>query len=307
MLLLILLLSFVSNTFLFFIPLVCYPFFHTPYTYLCFPTAFVLYMQYKNIPSLAIASICLLCVMSYILKYRTDIYIGEHKHFEEIRHSLKEYNSNLNLKNKELIERQDYEVTNATLNERNRIAREIHDSVGHTLSSSILQIAALTAIVQDEQISSHLNEVNKRLTDGMNSIRASIHNIHEESIDLNLKIKELVDAFEFCPIHYTYDVENDFSSKAKYSLIFIVRESLTNIIKYSNATLVTLAVSELPGFYKIIIQDNGTKFSTSTISSGMGTISMYDRVNSLGGTFNINKDNGYRIYITIPIKQNNSN
>ncbi len=245
--------------------------------------------------------------MSYILKYRTDIYIGEHKHFEEIRHSLKEYNSNLNLKNKELIERQDYEVTNATLNERNRIAREIHDSVGHTLSSSILQIAALTAIVQDEQISSHLNEVNKRLTDGMNSIRASIHNIHEESIDLNLKIKELVDAFEFCPIHYTYDVENDFSSKAKYSLIFIVRESLTNIIKYSNATLVTLAVSELPGFYKIIIQDNGTKFSTSTISSGMGTISMYDRVNSLGGTFNINKDNGYRIYITIPIKQNNSN
>lgn len=299
--------SLFNSTLPYFIPLLCYPFLHTSYTYICIPASFVIYLQRSNLNSFAIASICLLCILSFILKFRTDTYMEEHKHFEEIRQNLKDYNTNLNLKNRELIEKQDYEVTNATLNERNRIAREIHDSIGHTLSSSILQLAALTTIVQDEQIASHLEAVNERLTDGMNSIRASIHNIHDESIDLNLKIKEMVDSFDFCPIDYTYDVERDFSSKAKYALIYIVRESLTNIMKYSNATHVSLNILEMPAFYKIIIHDNGTSFSSSSITTGMGTVSMYDRVNSLGGTININKDNGYRIYITIPTETKTTN
>lgn len=121
-------------------------------------------------------------------------------------------------------------------------------------------------------------------------------------MDLNLKIAEMVNSFDFCPIDYIYDVERDFSSKAKYALIYIVRESLTNIMKYSNATHVLVNISELPGFYKIIIHDNGTAFSSSAVTAGMGTVSMYDRINSLGGTINITRDNGYRIYITIPVE-----
>ncbi|MCI8669550.1 MAG: hypothetical protein HFI34_08540 [Lachnospiraceae bacterium] len=298
----VLLLVLLSNTLTYYIPLFCYPFFHTSYTYVCVPAVFVLYLHNDELNILAAASVLLLSVLSFILKIRTDSYLEDHRHFEEIRQNLKDYNTNLNLKNRELIEKQDYEVTNATLNERNRIAREIHDSIGHTLSSSILQLAALTAVVRDEQIASHLKEVNDRLTDGMNSIRASIHNIHEESVDLNLKIREMVNSFDFCPIDYIYDVEQDFSSKAKYALIYIVRESLTNIMKYSNATHVSLNISELPGFYKIIIHDNGTAFSSSSVAAGMGTVSMYDRINSLGGTINITKNNGYRIYITIPVE-----
>ena len=298
----VLLFSLFSNTLSYFIPLFCYPFFHTSYTYVCIPAVFVLYQHHNELNILAAAFIVLLSVLSFILKFRTDNYMGEHRHFEEIRQNLKDYNTNLNLKNRELIAKQDYEVTNATLNERNRIAREIHDSIGHTLSGSILQIAALAAVVRDEQIASHLKEVNERLTDGMNSIRNSIHNIHEESVDLNLKIAEMVNSFDFCPIDYIYDVERDFSSKAKYALIYIVRESLTNIMKYSNATHVLVNISELPGFYKIIIHDNGTAFSSSAVTAGMGTVSMYDRINSLGGTINITRDNGYRIYITIPVE-----
>ncbi len=297
-----LLFSLPSHTLSYFIPLFCYPFFHTSYTYVCIPAVFVLYFHHNELNVLAASSILLLSVLCFILKLRTDKYLEESRHFEKIRQDLKDYNTNLNIKNRELIAKQDYEVTNATLNERNRIAREIHDSIGHTLSGSILQIAALTAVVRDEAVASHLKEVNERLTDGMNSIRASIHNIHEESVDLNLKITEMVNTFDFCPIEYIYDVERDLSSKAKYALIYIVRESLTNIMKYSNASHVSLNISELPGFYKIIIHDNGTAFSSSAVTAGMGTVSMYDRINSLGGTINITKDNGYRIYITIPVE-----
>jgi len=57
----------------------------------------------------------------------------------------------LRQKNRELIEKQDYEIRLATLNERGRIAREIHDHVGHLLSRSILQIGALMVTKGREQ------------------------------------------------------------------------------------------------------------------------------------------------------------
>ena len=55
-------------------------------------------------------------------------------------------------KNKNLMEKQDYEIYLATLRERNRIAREIHDNVGHMPSRSILQMGALITIHKEEPL-----------------------------------------------------------------------------------------------------------------------------------------------------------
>lgn len=299
-------LSLVIPLLMFFSPLILYKFFNRAYMYICLIYAGVFYLNYSDINIVQLCIILFLIFVSYLLKYRTDKYLDEKERFQKIRENLKDYNTKLNFKNHELLEKQDYEVTNATLNERNRIAREIHDSVGHILSSSILQIAALTSITKDETTKNYLLNINKTLTDGMNSIRSSIHNIHEDSIDLNLKIKELVDGFDFCAINYTYDIEDDFSAKAKYTIIFIVKESLTNIIKHSNATSVTLSISQNPSFYKIDIHDNGTNISNQSLKRGhgMGTISIYDRISALNGTVNITKSNGYRIYMTFPVERN---
>ncbi len=54
-------------------------------------------------------------------------------------------------RNRELLEKQDNEIYLATLRERNRIAREIHDNVGHMLSRSILQVGALATICKEEK------------------------------------------------------------------------------------------------------------------------------------------------------------
>lgn len=292
-------LSFFVGSLLFYIPLICYFFMNEPYLYLILLNGIPIYRHCNNIHFIVIIGIIFLFILAYILKIRTDKQISNLAHLIQIRDDLSDYNSNLNIKNKFLQEKQDYEITNATLNERNRIAREIHDNVGHILSRSILQIAALTAISKDEQTKNILQDINSTLTEGMNSIRASIHNIHDESLNLNFKIKELVDNFDFCPVDYTYNIENDFETKTKYAIIFIIKEALTNIIKHSNATKTTISIKELPGFYKIEIGDNGTITSGKT-HSGMGTVSIYDRVSSLNGTINIIRDSGYMIYITLP-------
>ena len=78
-------------------------------------------------------------------------------------------------RNRELLEKQDNEIYLATLRERNRIAREIHDNVGHMLSRSILQVGALATICKEETIRQQLAGINDTLNQAMNSIRESVH------------------------------------------------------------------------------------------------------------------------------------
>ena len=73
-----------------------------------------------------------------------------------LRDTSTELNLVLQEKNKNLMEKQDYEIYLATLRERNRIAREIHDNVGHMLSRSILQMGALITIHKEEPLHGQL-------------------------------------------------------------------------------------------------------------------------------------------------------
>ena len=75
----------------------------------------------------------------------------------------KKRNLLLSQKNKALQEKQDYEIYNATLKERNRIAREIHDNVGHVLSRSILMVGAAKTINKDPGMTAMLKNLEDSL------------------------------------------------------------------------------------------------------------------------------------------------
>ena len=68
----------------------------------------------------------------------------------------------------------------ATLKERNRIAREIHDNVGHMLSRAILQMGALSTVYEEEPLHGQLLKVNDTLNLAMNNIRESVHDLHDD-------------------------------------------------------------------------------------------------------------------------------
>ncbi len=94
-------------------------------------------------------------------------------------------------KNRELLEKQEYEIRLATLNERSRIAREIHDHVGHLLSRSILQIGALMVTETDEKKKENLDHIRCPLSQAMDSMRTSLHGLHDESIDLKTQVQAI--------------------------------------------------------------------------------------------------------------------
>lgn len=246
--------------------------------------------------------IAIVLALAYRLKYRTHSFQRMKKEYYELQYTSREMSLQLEQKNKALIEKQDYEINLATLNERNRIARDIHDNVGHMLSRSILQIGALLTVSKDPNIKESLDLIKDTLSEAMNSIRNSVHNLHEESIDLYTELQKLVSNFKFCSIQLDYDIETNLDRNLKYCFISVTKEALSNVIKHSNATKVSVLVREHPALYQLVIQDNGTQGESNKTEKGIGLKNIADRVAALEGNVNISFNRGFRIFLSIPKK-----
>lgn len=242
--------------------------------------------------------ILLLILLSFYLAHQTKQRIALQKAINESRDNSVENELILKEKNRQLLENQDDQIYIATLKERNRIAREIHDNVGHMLSRSILQVGALLAICKDETLKPHLNTLKETLDTAMNNIRNSVHDLHDESVDLKNALETLIDNFTFCEAVLECEISKHIPKEVKYCFLAIVKEALNNTMKHSNATHVTITVKEHPAFYQLLIEDNGTK-KDSESSSGIGLSNMKERVDTLHGIIHIHHENGFRIFVSV--------
>lgn len=263
------------------------------------------------------AVLCLLGIFGFILSFFLWLYAEKYQalyqDFHQIRDDSEEHALLLSEKNKALLEKQDYEIYAATLRERNRIAREIHDNVGHVLSRSILMTAACKTINKNDALDPLLGNLEESLNGAMNSIRSSVHDLHDDAVDLEDAIKGLVKDFTFCPVNLTYDMSRQIPREVKYSLISITKEGLSNVMRHSNADSVNILLREHPALYQLCIEDNGTPGNgipdiqteadinkEGNTFGGMGLSNIRDRAKALGGTVQITQENGFRIFVTIP-------
>lgn len=285
--------------FLAFLPLICYDLFVTKEQFLSLLIFIPVVIHFDQCsPTLKVMGIMFLLV-SYVLKHRTSGLSKMHSEFTKFRDASKELAILLETKNIDLIEKQDYEINVATLNERNRIAMEIHDNVGHLLSRCLLQLGAIMAVNKNEDLKESLSSIKQTLSQAMDSIRNSVHNLHDEAIDLHSQIKGLVSDFKLCTVHLDYDINSNMDKKLKYCFIAIVKEALSNVIKHSNATELSIALHEHPALYQLIVQDNGIVRGYNP-DNGIGLENITKRVNTFNGNIHINIENGFKIFISIP-------
>lgn len=253
----------------------------------------------KNFPILIRIEVILFSVMAVYLQYKTTKNTWQKAEFQKLRDDSEELQLLLKNRNKNLLEKQDYEVRVATLKERNRIAREIHDNVGHMLSRSILQVGALQAINSVGTMVLPLKALKESLDQAMNSIRSSVHNLHEESIDLEITIRTMIKEYPNYEIRFFYDMEEECDQALKYCFLGIVKEALSNMVRHSNATAMNIILREHPGFYQLIVKDNGTEIKEGK-TTGIGLTNMKERVDAFDGRFSVRKEKGFQIFVTIP-------
>lgn len=202
--------------------------------------------------------------------------------------------------NRELLKRQEYEVRLATLTERNRIAREIHDNVGHLLTRSFLQVGAMEILYrQKKDLLGALEGVKASLSEAMDQMRQSVHDLHEEAVDLPLQLEHLIREFTFCPVTLHCRITEEMPVALKYSFLAVIKEGLSNIARHSNATEAFITLIEHPALYKLTISDNGTQIPKGE-PKGMGLISIQERVEGMGGIFRLKENDGFGFFISIP-------
>ncbi len=250
--------------------------------------------------SFVIIILILSAFIGIYMAYNTDENLRLRRDKLRIRDDGEELRQVMIAKNRLMREQQDNNITMATLKERNRIAREIHDNVGHLLSRSLLQVGALRTIYKEEHLAESLMLLQDTLNESMTNVRNSVHDLHNESFDLHRGISGLIAKHEKFITNFDYDMSDSVPRNIKYCIFSIITEAFQNAEKYSNGDRVDILVREHPGIYQAVFWDNGQ--NSSIKESGIGLHNMQSRVDELNGTLSITNDNGFRIFISIPKK-----
>ncbi|MEM7802057.1 MAG: sensor histidine kinase [Chloroflexota bacterium] len=197
----------------------------------------------------------------------------------------------------------------AVIQERNRIAREIHDSLGHYLTVINVQLEAARVLIPsdtDKAVES-ITKAQTLTKDGLKSIRESIATLRENPITqqpLPDVIQNLIEESRNSGIQSNYDIiatPRPLAANSKLSIYRIVQEALTNVRKHASASEVDVALDYAePEEIKITVKDNGV--GTSRTDSGYGILGINERVKALGGDLLIEtaEGEGFQLVITIP-------
>ena len=199
----------------------------------------------------------------------------------------------------------------ATLQERNRIAREIHDSLGHALTAQSIQLenALLFLPPEAEKTASFLREAKQLGSRALQEVRRSISTLRSDPLQgqsLASAIAKAVSEFRQttgitpdCYIQLSEPIPSDIST----AIYRIIQESLTNIYKHSGATQVTIDLREIREAIQVQIEDNGQGFNPEGNTTGFGLQGMRERTAALGGQFFLTSQpqQGCRIILLIPL------
>ena len=201
--------------------------------------------------------------------------------------------------------------------ERKRIATELHDGVGQTISAIKFNLESLLATNwtenEEQDKKQHLKKVIGRLSDAVEEIRRISMGLRPSMIDelgLIITIQWLCRGFQedFPAIKIEQELylnEEEVSEIQKVSIFRIVQEALNNIAKYSQADKVSIVLTSAQNIINLSIEDNGIGFhlGISRLSNGFGLYSMKERSNLSEGALSIHSSpgNGTLIKATWPV------
>ena len=235
----------------------------------------IIYQLYTNeeqfkalIIHIAINSTILFCLISLFVFLLVNALVSEYRSRQK-----------LGLVNQQLREYALLIEDRAMLQERNRIAREIHDSLGHSLTAQNLQLAnALLYLRSDlDRTETFLVEAKNLSSHALQDVRHSVSTLRSDPLQgksLSLAIAELVaDVQSRTEIvyHCETDIPDRLLSNEVTSTVYrIVQEALTNTIKHSQATKVKVSLQLVADELEVKIKDNGIGFNPQENTTGFG-------------------------------------
>lgn len=193
-------------------------------------------------------------------------------------------------------------------NERKRLARELHDTIGHALTGMAVGVdACITMIDKNPQLAkAQLKIISKAIRKGMKDVRNSLNKMRpdflqqyrlKEAIE---KMKEEISDVTDLKINLNYQIdETGFDTKIEDILFRVIQESITNSIRHGLATVVDIDIYKENNLLCLKIKDNGK--GCKAINYGFGLKQMVERVSQIRGDINFYSENGFTTEIKIPL------
>ncbi|MBD2363398.1 sensor histidine kinase [Anabaena minutissima FACHB-250] len=197
----------------------------------------------------------------------------------------------------------------ATLQERNRIAREIHDSLGHALTAQSIQLenALLFCHSNPDKTQVFVSEAKQLASIALKEIRQSISTLRSDPLqekNLESALTSLIEDFgnrTNITLDSTIDLTQSVTIEVKTAIYRIIQEALTNISKHSHAKQVTLKLQTTPEYLHLLIEDNGRGFNPEQNTTGFGLQGMRERTLALEGNFRLASEMGKGCCVTVNI------
>ncbi|MDO5737964.1 MAG: histidine kinase [Eubacteriales bacterium] len=183
------------------------------------------------------------------------------------------------------------------LEERERISRELHDTIGHSISASILQLEALKISSENPEQAAALERVQTRLSTGMDEIREVLHRLRREAFNLDAKVLKLSEDLAGRQLDWLNTVESELPLTFRLEILQLIQEGVNNFTKHSEAKVLRLRLLEQRSFYSLEIADKGPAKVEET-KDGIGLFTMRETAERYGGYFRLDRDNGFTVFLT---------
>jgi len=190
----------------------------------------------------------------------------------------------------------------AEAKERNRIARDVHDNVGHSIAGILIKLQATKKVLDKDTDKGNemIDECVVHLKDSLEVLRDTVHNIYRHEKHGTDYIKSIVDEYKYCESQIKISGQYKNCTERTFSaLSFVLKEALTNTAKHSKATKINVELKGEDFMVYMMIIDNGK--GCSEIKESLGIRSMRDRVRGLNGKLKIDGSDGMKITCDIPL------
>lgn len=200
----------------------------------------------------------------------------------------------------------------ATTKERNRLAREIHDSLGHFLTVINVQLEAARVVLDSDQQAAYraLEKAQTLVKDGLSEVRRSVAALRASPMEgqpLTKAIERLVEECQESGIRCEWKVSGEvreLPARIEHALYRAVQEGLTNVRKHARASSVKVELDyAAENEVSLLIEDNGVGLDLDKVEDGFGLFGLRERVHLLNGRVSLRgaKSEGASLEVVIPV------
>lgn len=192
----------------------------------------------------------------------------------------------------------------AELSERNRIAQQLHDDVGHELTASVLALQAFEQLWKEDDPAANemFIQAQQRLYKSAVYLRETVHNL-KPMTGIGIEgLQEISDQFTLCPVDFQLFGDTSKVPANLWSILYpTLKEALTNTVKHARPTKVLITLDISPHIVRLSVYNDGVDKDHK--GSGVGLRNLRHRAKAVGGSISIDTTDGFLLICVLPLEK----